>query len=69
LQEVLMNLIMNGIDEMKDVDGTRELAIKSQRGENEQLLVSINDTGVGLSPQEADQSAFKQISLFSGGEA
>ena len=50
-----MNLIMNSIDAMKDVDGTRELAIRSQRAENEQVLVSVSDTGVGLPPQQADQ--------------
>src|SRR5882762_1765752 len=55
LQQVLMNLMINGIDAMKDVDGARELAIKSQRAENEQLLVSVSDTGVGLPPQQADQ--------------
>ena len=55
LQQVMMNLIMNGIDAMKDVDGTRELAIKSQRAENEQLMVSVSDTGVGLPLQQADQ--------------
>src|SRR5437588_2028216 len=55
LQQVIMNLIMNSIDAMKDVDGTRELTIKSQRAENEQLLVSVSDTGVGLPPQQADQ--------------
>ena len=55
LQQVLMNLMINGIDAMKDVDGTRELAIKSQRAENEQVLVSVSDTGVGLPPQQADQ--------------
>jgi C4-dicarboxylate-specific signal transduction histidine kinase len=55
LQQVLMNLIMNGIDAMKDVDGTRELTINSQRGENEQLAVSVSDTGVGLPSQHADQ--------------
>src|SRR5258705_4936070 len=55
LQQVLMNLMLNGIEAMKDVDGTRELAIKSQRAENEQLLVSVSDTGVGLPPQQADQ--------------
>jgi hypothetical protein len=31
-------LINNGIDAMKDMDGTRELAIKSQRAENEHLM-------------------------------
>jgi PAS domain S-box-containing protein len=55
LQQVLMNLMLNGIEAMKDVDGTRELAIKSQRTENEQVLVSVNDTGVGLPVQQADQ--------------
>jgi PAS domain S-box-containing protein len=60
LQQVMMNLIMNSIDAMKDADGTRELAIKSQRTENDQVLVSVSDTGVGLPPQQADQvfSAF-----------
>jgi C4-dicarboxylate-specific signal transduction histidine kinase len=55
LQQVLMNLMMNGIEAMKDVDGTRELAIKSERGENEQVQVSVSDTGVGLPAQQADQ--------------
>jgi len=52
LQQVIMNLITNGVDAMKDVDGMRELAIASQRGENEQLLLSVSDTGVGLPPQK-----------------
>jgi NO-binding membrane sensor protein with MHYT domain len=55
LQQVMMNLISNSIDAMKDLDGSRELAIKSQRAENEQLMVSVTDTGVGLPPQQADQ--------------
>jgi len=55
LQQVLMNLIMNSIDAMKDLEGTRELAIKSQRGENERVLVTVSDTGVGLPTQQADQ--------------
>jgi PAS domain S-box-containing protein len=55
LQQVAMNLIVNSIEAMKDVDGVRELIIKSQRTENEQVLVSVSDTGVGLSPQLAEQ--------------
>jgi len=55
LQQVLMNLMINGIDAMKDVDGTRELAIKARRAETDQVLVSVNDTGVGLPPQQSDQ--------------
>jgi PAS domain S-box-containing protein len=55
LQQVMMNLMINSVDAMKDVEGTRELAIKSQQAENEQVLVSVSDTGVGLPPQQADQ--------------
>jgi C4-dicarboxylate-specific signal transduction histidine kinase len=55
LQQVLMNLIINGIQAMKDVDGPRQLAIKSQRVEDQQVMVSVSDTGVGLPAQHADQ--------------
>jgi len=55
LQQVMMNLMTNGIDAMKSVDGMRELAIKSQRAENEHLLVSVSDTGVGLPPGQTDE--------------
>ncbi len=55
LQQVAMNLIVNGIEAMKNVDGNREMVIKSQRAENEQILVSFSDTGVGLPPQLAEQ--------------
>jgi signal transduction histidine kinase len=55
LQQVMMNLMLNGMDAMKDVDGTRDLAIKSQRAENEQVLVTVSDTGIGLPTQQADQ--------------
>jgi PAS domain S-box-containing protein len=55
LQQVLMNLMMNGIEAMKDADGPRELMVRSQATEDGQLLVSISDTGVGLPLQQADQ--------------
>jgi C4-dicarboxylate-specific signal transduction histidine kinase len=51
----MMSLMINGLDAMKDVDGMRELAIKPQRAENEQLLVSVSDNGVALPPKLADQ--------------
>jgi signal transduction histidine kinase len=50
-----MNLMLNSIEAMKDVDATRELAVKSQPTENGQLLLSVSDTGVGFGPQQADQ--------------
>jgi PAS domain S-box-containing protein len=55
LQQVMMNLIMNSVDAMKTVDGARELAIYSRLAENEEILVSVSDTGVGLPAQQADQ--------------
>jgi signal transduction histidine kinase len=55
LQQVMMNLIINGIDAMKEVDGTRELMITSQRSENEHLMVSVSDTGSGLPEHQLDQ--------------
>jgi PAS domain S-box-containing protein len=55
LQQVLMNLFINAIDAMKDEDGNRELNIKSERAEGEQLVVCVSDSGVGLPPREADQ--------------
>lgn len=55
LQQVLMNLTVNSIDAMKEVDGTRELTIYSQRTTKDEVLVSVNDTGVGLPPQQAGQ--------------
>jgi len=55
LQQVLMNLIVNSIDAMRNVNGTRELTIDSQPGENDEVVISISDTGVGIAPQQADQ--------------
>ncbi|WP_213740677.1 MASE4 domain-containing protein [Bradyrhizobium sp. dw_411] len=55
LQQVLMNLMINGIEAMNDADGTRELTIKSQRAENGQVTVSVSDTGVGLPPLPVNQ--------------
>jgi signal transduction histidine kinase len=46
-----MNLMVNGIDAMKEVDAPRELAIRSRRAEDGQLLVSVSDTGLGLPPE------------------
>jgi len=55
LQQVLMNLMTNGIDAMKGLDGTRELTIQSQRGEDDQVLISVSDTGGGLPAQQSDK--------------
>jgi len=55
LQQVFMNLMLNGIDAMKDMRPTGELTIRSERAAAGQVLISVSDTGVGLPPQQADQ--------------
>jgi PAS domain S-box-containing protein len=55
LQQVLMNLMLNGIEAMQDTESGGQLTIRSQRGEGGQLLISVSDTGVGLPPEQADQ--------------
>ncbi len=55
LQQVMMNIMINGIDAMKDMTGKRELVIKSRRLEDEQLMISVSDSGVGLPSPQADQ--------------
>jgi PAS domain S-box-containing protein len=59
LQQVFMNLMLNGIDAMKASTGAGELTIKSETSDG-QLLISVSDTGVGFPPEQADQifSAF-----------
>ena len=53
LQQVLMNLMLNAIEAMKETGGV--LTVKSQRDGDDQLLISISDTGVGLPAEKADQ--------------
>jgi C4-dicarboxylate-specific signal transduction histidine kinase len=60
MQQVFMNLMLNGIEAMKDVRTERELTIRSQQVKDGELLISISDTGVGLPSQQPEQmfSAF-----------
>jgi len=53
LQQVLMNLMLNGIEAMQDKIG--QLTIVSKRTEDGQLLISVSDTGVGLSNGESER--------------
>ena len=55
LQQVLMNLMLNGMDAMKGVERTRELVISSRRVEKDRVTVSVSDTGVGLRSDDAAQ--------------
>jgi signal transduction histidine kinase len=53
LQQVLMNLMLNSIEAMRDASG--ELSIKSQLAEDGHLLISVTDTGLGLPTKNPDQ--------------
>jgi PAS domain S-box-containing protein len=55
LQQVLMNLMLNGIEAMRDMGPGGELTIKSEPDDNRQLVISVADTGVGLRPEQAEQ--------------
>src|ERR1700694_5974238 len=55
LQQVIINLVMNGIEAMQSVtDRPRELVIRSGQDETRRVLVSVTDSGVGLSAEDAD---------------
>jgi signal transduction histidine kinase len=53
LQQVLMNLMLNGIEAVKDTTG--ELTVQSQQDEDGRVLISVSDTGVGLPAENADR--------------
>lgn len=58
LQQVFMNLMLNGIEAMRDATG--EVIVKSGLGKDESLLVSVSDTGIGLPVKHVNEifSAF-----------
>ena len=60
LQQVLMNLMLNGVEAMRDTSAPGTLTIVSGRSEDGQLTVSILDTGVGVSSEQVEKifSAF-----------
>jgi PAS domain S-box-containing protein len=56
LQQVIINLVINGIESMQSVtDRPRELVIRSGQDETEQVLVGVTDCGVGISAENADR--------------
>ena len=53
LQQLLMNLMLNGIEAMRN--GSGELNIRSQLADDGQLLISVADTGVGLPTEDLEK--------------
>jgi signal transduction histidine kinase len=67
LQQVIINLVMNGIEAMQSVtDRPRELAIRSRQDEA-RVLVSVTDCGVGISAEDADRLFNAFFTTKSGG--
>jgi signal transduction histidine kinase len=56
LQQVVINLVMNGIEAMQSTtDRPRELVIRSGQDDAHGVLVSVTDCGVGISAEDADR--------------
>jgi len=53
IQQVLLNLMLNGIEAMKGSGG--ELSVKSQLDQDGALMLSVSDNGVGLPSENPDQ--------------
>jgi signal transduction histidine kinase len=68
LQQVIINLVMNGIEAMVSVtDRPRELVIRSRRDDAQRMLVSVTDCGVGISRDDADRLFKAFFTTKSGG--
>lgn len=56
LQQVILNLVINGIEAMQPIkDRPRELAIRTRQDETRQILVTVSDCGVGVAAENADR--------------
>ena len=56
LQQVVVNLILNAIEAMSTVeDRARDLVIRTQRGEGDEVGVSVQDSGIGLDPKNVER--------------
>jgi NO-binding membrane sensor protein with MHYT domain len=61
LQQVVINLLMNGVEAMASItDRPREIVIRSQQPEAGQVLVAVQDSGIGIDSETAERlfSAF-----------
>jgi signal transduction histidine kinase len=68
LQQVIINLVMNGIEAMQSVmDRPRELLIRSGQDEARRVLVSVTDCGVGIPAEDADRLFNAFFTTKSGG--
>ncbi len=56
LQQVILNLVINGIEAMQGVtDRPRELVIRTRQDEARHILVTVSDCGTGVAAENADR--------------
>ena len=56
LQQVILNLVMNGVEAMASVaDRPRELFIRSRQHESDKVLVAVQDSGIGIDQQNLEK--------------
>jgi C4-dicarboxylate-specific signal transduction histidine kinase len=68
LQQLIINLVMNGIEAMQPVtDRPRRLVIRSRQDETQQVLVGVTDCGVGISAENVDRLFNAFFTTKSGG--
>jgi PAS domain S-box-containing protein len=68
LQQVIINLVMNGIEAMQSVtDRPRELVVRSGQDEPSQAVISVADCGVGIAAENVDRLFNPFFTTKSGG--
>src|SRR5215510_6717807 len=67
LQQVLLNLITNAIEAMATVDGLRVLVVGSDVRDDGGVMISITDSGTGISPQDVERVFSPLFTTKSGG--
>jgi signal transduction histidine kinase len=67
LQQVLLNLIVNAVDAMAANDGPRILSVRSEPYQTDGVIVTVADTGTGISSQDADRIFNPLFTTKSGG--
>jgi PAS domain S-box-containing protein len=68
LQQVIINLLMNGIEAMEPImDRPRELVIQSGQDDTGQIILNVTDRGIGISAENADRVFSAFFTTKSGG--